>query len=81
LFPASASDFPLLFLIALFVHDEFNYDQFPLGEWEIAHNIDLSLKSAQSIDRVARAEMFYRLSGWTETGRKDDGQIVFQKNI
>jgi GNAT superfamily N-acetyltransferase len=26
-----------------------------------------------------RAERFYRLDGWTETGRQEDRQIVFQK--
>jgi GNAT superfamily N-acetyltransferase len=30
---------------------------------------------------TTRAERFYRLNGWTEIGRKDDGQIVFRKNI
>jgi GNAT superfamily N-acetyltransferase len=28
-----------------------------------------------------RAERFYRLEGWTEIGRQDDGQIVFQKAL
>jgi GNAT superfamily N-acetyltransferase len=28
-----------------------------------------------------RAERFYRLDGWTEIGRQDDGQIVFQKAL
>jgi GNAT superfamily N-acetyltransferase len=28
-----------------------------------------------------RAERFYRRNGWTEIGRKDDGQIVFQKGV
>jgi GNAT superfamily N-acetyltransferase len=30
---------------------------------------------------ASRAERFYRLDGWTEIGRKDDGQIVFQKSL
>jgi GNAT superfamily N-acetyltransferase len=28
-----------------------------------------------------RAERFYRLDDWTEIGRQDDGQIVFQKEL
>jgi len=28
-----------------------------------------------------RAERFYRADGWTEIGRKEDGQIIFQKNL
>jgi len=28
-----------------------------------------------------RAERFYRLDGWAEIGRQDDGQIIFQKTL
>jgi GNAT superfamily N-acetyltransferase len=28
-----------------------------------------------------RAERFYRADGWTEVGRKEDGQIIFQKGL
>jgi len=28
-----------------------------------------------------RAERFYRTDGWTEVGRKEDGQIIFQKDL
>jgi GNAT superfamily N-acetyltransferase len=28
-----------------------------------------------------RAERLYRRDGWTETGRNDDGQIIFQKAL
>jgi len=28
-----------------------------------------------------RAEKFYRLNGWTEVGRQNDGQIIFRKEI
>ena len=28
-----------------------------------------------------RAERFYRTDGWIEIGRKEDGQIIFQKNL
>jgi GNAT superfamily N-acetyltransferase len=28
-----------------------------------------------------RAERFYRCDGWTESGRRDDGQIIFQKAL
>ena len=27
------------------------------------------------------AERFYRTNGWTEVGRKEDGQIIFQKSL
>ena len=27
------------------------------------------------------AERFYRIDGWAEVGRKEDGQIVFQKSL
>jgi hypothetical protein len=29
----------------------------------------------------SRAERSYRADGWTETGRKQDGQIIFQKYL
>ena len=28
-----------------------------------------------------RAERFYRTNGWQETGRQDDGQIIFEKPL
>jgi hypothetical protein len=28
-----------------------------------------------------RAERFYRIDGWIEAGRKEGGQIVFQKSL
>lgn len=28
-----------------------------------------------------RAERFYRQNGWEETGRRDDGEIVFRKTL
>jgi GNAT superfamily N-acetyltransferase len=28
-----------------------------------------------------RAERFYRRDGWTETGREDDGQIIFRRAL
>jgi GNAT superfamily N-acetyltransferase len=32
-------------------------------------------------DPGSRAERFYRADGWSETGRQDDGQIIFQKRL
>jgi GNAT superfamily N-acetyltransferase len=29
----------------------------------------------------SRAERFYRADGWTEIGRKEDGQIIFRKYL
>jgi GNAT superfamily N-acetyltransferase len=28
-----------------------------------------------------RADRFYRIDGWTEIGRQEDGQIIFQKQL
>ncbi len=28
-----------------------------------------------------RAERFYRINGWEETGRQDDGQVIFRKPL
>jgi hypothetical protein len=30
---------------------------------------------------LPRAERFYCIDGWIETGRNEDGQIIFQKSI
>jgi GNAT superfamily N-acetyltransferase len=30
---------------------------------------------------ATRAERFYRMDGWIEIGRKEDGQIIFQKSL
>lgn len=32
-------------------------------------------------EAATRAERFYRMDGWLEIGRQDDGQIVFQKSL
>ena len=32
-------------------------------------------------DQGSRAERFYRADGWSETGRQDDGQIIFRKRL
>jgi GNAT superfamily N-acetyltransferase len=32
-------------------------------------------------EATTRAERFYRTDEWTEVGRQDDGQIVFQKSL
>jgi GNAT superfamily N-acetyltransferase len=38
--------------------------------------------SAQlTTDPGTRAERFYRTDGWTEIGRQEDGQIIFQKAL
>ncbi|HEY7297905.1 MAG TPA: GNAT family N-acetyltransferase [Xanthobacteraceae bacterium] len=34
-----------------------------------------------STEAGTRAERFYRTDGWTEVGCKEDGQIIFQKNV
>jgi riboflavin biosynthesis pyrimidine reductase len=37
---------------------------------------------AMSLDgKIARAEGFYRKNGWRGTGRRDDGQVIFVKDL
>jgi GNAT superfamily N-acetyltransferase len=38
-------------------------------------------KAVLTTEAATRAERFYRTDGWTEVGRKDDGQIIFQKSL
>ena len=37
--------------------------------------------AALTTEAGTRAEQFYRTDGWTEVGRKEDGQIIFQKSL
>jgi GNAT superfamily N-acetyltransferase len=37
--------------------------------------------AALTTEAGTRAEQFYRTGGWTEVGRKEDGQIIFQKRL
>jgi GNAT superfamily N-acetyltransferase len=37
--------------------------------------------AALTTEAGTRAEHFYRTGGWTEVGRKEDGQIIFQKSL
>jgi GNAT superfamily N-acetyltransferase len=37
--------------------------------------------AALTTEPGTRAERFYRADGWTEIGRQDDGQIIFQKAL
>jgi GNAT superfamily N-acetyltransferase len=39
------------------------------------------VKAALYTEPGTRAERFYRMDGWIEIERKDDGQIVFQKSL
>ena len=39
------------------------------------------VKATLHTEPDTRAERFYRMDGWIEIGRKDDGQIVFQKSL
>jgi len=34
-----------------------------------------------STDPGTRAERFYRENGWEETGRQDNGEIIFRKPL
>ena len=39
------------------------------------------MKAVLTTEAGTRAEHFYRTDGWTEIGRQEDGQIIFQKNL
>ena len=71
-------------ICALFVHP--SYEGRGIGRALLPLACDLLKASghARAVLTTAagtRAERFYRTDGWTEIGRKEDGQIIFQKNL
>src|SRR5262249_37320663 len=71
-------------ICALFIHP--SYERRGIGRALLALACDL-LKDRGHVTAMlttaagTRAERFYRAGGWTELGRKANGQIVFQKSI
>jgi len=71
-------------IFALFVHP--SYDARGIGCALLPMACQSLRESGHAIATLTteagtRAERFYRLDGWTEIGRQDDGQVVFQKAL
>jgi len=71
-------------IFALFVHPD--YEGRGIGRTLLPLACDelrAAGHSVATLNTVAgtRAERFYREDGWTEVGRKEDGQIVFRKPL
>jgi len=71
-------------IFALFVHP--SYERRGIGRALLPLACDI-LRAAGHVTATlttaagTRAERFYRIDGWTEIGRQDHGQIVFEKNL
>jgi GNAT superfamily N-acetyltransferase len=71
-------------IFALFVHP--SYEGRGVGRALLPLAYDLLRESGYATATLTtepgtRAERFYRRDGWTEVGRQDDGQIVFEKSL
>src|SRR6266436_8345192 len=71
-------------IFALFVHP--SYERRGIGRALLPLACEVLRDSGHAIATLTtgagtRAERFYRLDGWTEIGRQDDGEIVFQKAL
>jgi GNAT superfamily N-acetyltransferase len=71
-------------ICALFVHP--SYEGRGIGRALLPLACDILKASGHAMAvlttaAATRAERFYRTDGWTEIGRKEDGQIIFQKNL
>jgi GNAT superfamily N-acetyltransferase len=71
-------------ICALFVHP--SYEGRGIGRALLPLACDTLKASGHAMavlttEAGTRAERFYRADGWTEIGRKDDGQIIFQKSL
>jgi GNAT superfamily N-acetyltransferase len=69
-------------IFALFVHP--SYERRGIGRALLPPACQVLRDNGHAIAKLTtaagtRAERFYRLDGWTEIARQDDGQIVFQK--
>jgi GNAT superfamily N-acetyltransferase len=71
-------------ICALFVHPSYERRGIGRALLPLACNI---LKESGHVMAVltteagTRAERFYRIDGWIEVGRQEDGQIIFQKSL
>jgi GNAT superfamily N-acetyltransferase len=71
-------------IFALFVHP--SYERRGIGRSLLPLACEVLRESGHAIAELTtetgtRAERFYRVNGWIEVGRKEDGQIVFQKSL
>jgi GNAT superfamily N-acetyltransferase len=71
-------------ICALFVHPF--YEKRGIGRALLPFACDVLKESGRAAavlttEAGTRAERFYRTDGWTEVGRKEDGQIIFQKSL
>jgi GNAT superfamily N-acetyltransferase len=71
-------------ICALFVHPL--YERRGIGRALLSLACDILKESGHATavlttETGTRAERFYRTDGWTEVGRKEDGQIILQKSI
>ena len=71
-------------IFALFVHP--SYEGRGIGRALLPMACQILRDSGHAVATLTteagtRAERFYRLDGWTEIGRQDDGQVVFQKAL
>jgi GNAT superfamily N-acetyltransferase len=71
-------------IFALFVHP--SYEGRGIGRALLPLACQILRHSGHTVatlttDAGTRAERFYRLDGWAEIGRQDDGEIVFQKAL
>ena len=69
-------------IFALFVHPSYERRGIGRALLPLACEVLRASGHAAAIlttEAATRAERFYRMGGWIEIGRKDDGQIVFQK--
>jgi GNAT superfamily N-acetyltransferase len=71
-------------IFALFVHP--SYQRRGIGRDLLPLACNVLKESGHTVatlttEAATRAESFYRTDGWTEIGRKEDGQIIFQKSL
>jgi GNAT superfamily N-acetyltransferase len=71
-------------IFALFVHP--HYEGRGIGRALLPRACEILRASGHATARLrtdpaTRAERFYRMDGWTEIGRQEDGQVIFQKTL